>query len=89
MREANLRRAHEELGGLMNFYSFALANLTCAVISAKWALDLGRDGAQQILWALAGALFGPLALLELYIWLLVKRSKELRESNHSPKCDET
>lgn len=65
----------------MDIYSFALVSLTCAVISAKWALDLGRDGAQQILWALAGALFGPLALLELYIWLLLKKNRELRESS--------
>jgi hypothetical protein len=41
-----------------------------AVISAKWAMDLGCSQARQIIWFVAGLLLGPLAMLILYVRLL-------------------
>lgn len=44
--------------------------LVCAVISAKWAMDLGWSQARQIIWFVAGLLLGPVAMLILYVRLL-------------------
>ena len=54
----------------------AVSNATCAVVCAKWALDLGFSQLRQILFLLAGLLFGPLTLLILYIYLINKAKKE-------------
>jgi hypothetical protein len=51
------------------FGYMVVGNFACAVISAKWALDLGLSGPRQALWALGGIIFGPLALLDLYLKL--------------------
>ncbi len=59
------------------FLYLVAGNLTCTVISAKWALDLGFSGPRQALWALGGLLFGPLALLDLYLKL--RRSSNIPE----------
>ncbi len=52
---------------------------TCAVISAKWAMELGFSQLRQAIWGLAGLLLGPLALLILSIRLLGAR-QSARES---------
>ncbi len=54
----------------------AVSNVTCAVVCAKWALDLGFSQLRQILVFLGGLVFGPLTLLILYIYLIDKAKKE-------------
>jgi hypothetical protein len=51
------------LGGL----AFAFV---CAVICAKWAMELGFSQLGQVLWGIAGLLAGPVILLILYVRLL-------------------
>ena len=51
----------------VTYASFAFA---CAVISARWAMDLGCSQSRQILCGLGGFIFGPLMLLVLYVRLL-------------------
>jgi hypothetical protein len=46
---------------------FALA---CAIICARWAMELGFSLFGQLLWGLAGWLVGPFAMLILYVRLL-------------------
>jgi hypothetical protein len=53
-----------------------VANIVCALICAKWALDLGFSQVRQILFLIAGVLFGPLALLILYVYLVKKAGNE-------------
>jgi len=55
--------------------SIAVANVTCAIVSAKWALELGVNQVRQILFLLAGLLFGPLTLLVLYVYLMENAKK--------------
>jgi hypothetical protein len=47
-------------------------NFTCAIISAKWALDLGCTQFRQILFLLGGLLLGPWILILLYVDLVRK-----------------
>ena len=54
----------------------AVSNATCAVVCAKWALDLGFSQLRQILFLIGGLLFGPLTLLVLYIYLVNKAKRE-------------
>jgi len=42
----------------------------CAVICAKWAMDLGWCQVRQMLCFAAGLLLGPLAMMILYVRLL-------------------
>jgi len=53
-----------------------VSNLSCAVISAKWALDLGFSQIRQIIFLIGGLLFGPIMLLILYVFLINKAKKE-------------
>ena len=46
--------------------ALGIALATCAVISAKWALDLGYGQVSQFLHAIGGLVIGPLVLLILY-----------------------
>ena len=55
---------------------FIFGNFVCAIICAKWALELGFSQFRQILFLLAGILFGPLALLILYMYLINKAKAE-------------
>ncbi|MDH5467557.1 MAG: hypothetical protein OEY25_09080 [Candidatus Aminicenantes bacterium] len=52
------------------------ANVLCALISAKWALDLGFSEGRQLLYLIGGLLLGPLMLLILYIRLQYKHRAE-------------
>lgn len=52
----------------------AVSNVTCAIVCAKWALDLGFSQVRQVVFLLGGVLFGPLTLLILYM-LLVNKAK--------------
>jgi hypothetical protein len=56
----------------------AVCNVYCAIVCAKWALDLGVGQARQILFLIGGLLFGPLMMLSLYIHLINKAKKEGR-----------
>jgi len=53
-----------------------LSNLSCAIISAKWALDFGFSQVRQIIILIGGLLFGPIMLLILYILCIQKAMKE-------------
>ena len=62
--------------------AIAVSNLTCALVCAKWALDLGYSQSRQILFLIGGLLFGPLVLLVLYVYLIRKaRSEKLPGGN--------
>ena len=60
--------------------AFAASNLVCAVICAKWALDLGYTQFRQILFLFGGLLLGPLMLLILYTRLVYKARLEGQRS---------
>ena len=57
-----------------------LTNIACAIICAKWALDLGYSQSRQIIWGLGGMFFGPLIMLLLYIRLIYKSKSERKSS---------
>ena len=52
------------------------ASVLCALISAKWALDLGFSEGRQLLYLIGGLLLGPFMLLILYIRLQYKQRAE-------------
>lgn len=56
--------------------AIALSNITCAVVCAKWALDLGYSQSRQVLLLIGGLFFGPLILLILYVYLVRKAKAE-------------
>lgn len=51
-------------------------NAVCALVSAKWALELGFSQLRQILILIGGLIFGPLMLLILYVYLILKARRE-------------
>lgn len=55
--------------------TIAAMNAVCAVVSAKWALELGFGQFRQILYLIAGCILGPLGLLILYVHLILKAKK--------------
>jgi len=55
------------------YSSFAIV---CAIISAKWAMDLGYSQFRQIIFGIGGLIFGPLMLLILYVRLLYQAKTE-------------
>lgn len=55
--------------------SIVVANFTCAIVCAKWALDLGASQVRQMLFLVAGLLFGPLTLLVLYVYSIENAKK--------------
>ena len=50
--------------------------LTCAILAARWAMDLGFRQTSQALWGLLGLALGPVALVMLYVRLINKRKAE-------------
>ena len=56
--------------------AIVFSNVACAVICAKWALDLGASQARQVLFLIGGLMVGPLMLLVLYVFLVNKARKE-------------
>ena len=56
--------------------SVLLVNLSCAVICAKWALDLGCSQIRQLIFLTGGIFLGPIMLLILYVRLVRKTKKE-------------
>ena len=57
-------------------HAIAVSNAVCAVVCAKWALDLGLSQLRQVLYLVGGLLFGPLTLLVLYVYLVKKANSE-------------
>ena len=53
-----------------------LLNLSCAVICAKWALDLGLSQIRQLMFLIGRIFLGPIMLLILYVRLVNKTKKE-------------
>jgi hypothetical protein len=49
--------------------------IVCAIISGKWAMELGFSQFRQLLWIIAGLLFPPLVLLVLYVRMLHVRGR--------------
>jgi hypothetical protein len=58
--------------------SIAIGNAVCAIVCAKWALELGYSQTRQVLFLIGGLLFGPLTLLILYVYHVDKATKERR-----------
>lgn len=52
--------------------AIVMSNITCAIVCAKWALDLGFSQLRQLIFLIGGLLLGPLILLILYIYLINK-----------------
>jgi hypothetical protein len=60
----------------MDYTHAGLIVLTCAVVAAKWASDLGCRQSRQVLWGIAGLVLGPITLLLLYVRLVRKDQAE-------------
>lgn len=58
----------------------AAYNVLCAIIAAKWAMDLGVSQVRQVLFGVGGLLFGPLMLLVLYVFSLNEAKKQDKPS---------
>lgn len=58
------------------YSTIAGINIVCAVISAKWAMELGYSQVRQLLFLVGGLIMGPIMLLILYSYLLNKKLKE-------------
>jgi len=55
--------------------SILVSNVSCAIICAKWALDLEFSQFRQILFLIGGLILGPVMLLILYVFLINKAKK--------------
>ena len=51
-------------------------NIVCAVISAKWAMEMDYSQGRQLLFLIGGLIMGPFILLILYSYLLNKKQKD-------------
>ncbi len=60
----------------MELGSVAIVLIVCAIVSAKWTMELGRGQVSQLLHGIGGLLLGPLVLLILYVHLLRRRLAE-------------
>jgi hypothetical protein len=58
------------------YSTLAGMNVVCAIISAKWAMELGYSQGRQILHLIGAVILGPVMLLVLYIYLLNQRQKD-------------
>lgn len=52
--------------------TIVMGNMICALICAKWAMELGFSQFRQLLFLIGGLILGPIMLLILYIRLLYK-----------------
>jgi hypothetical protein len=48
----------------------AIVAVICAIVCARWAMELGFSQFRQLLWGIFGLVAGPLAMLCLYVRLL-------------------
>ena len=63
------------------YNTIAGINIVCAIISAKWAMELGFSQGRQILYLIGGLILGPIMLLLLYIYLLNKKLKDEKQAS--------
>ena len=56
----------------VDYASVGYVHVICAIICAKWAMDLGFSQTRQLLWGIAGLFLAPLILLILYARLIRK-----------------
>jgi len=61
-----------------NLPLYAGGSLLSAVVSAKWAMDLGYSQLSQFFWGVGGLILGPLMPFFLYIRLIYKCRAEGR-----------
>ncbi len=54
----------------IDFVTFSWFGMVCAIISAKWAAELGMSQLSQLCWAVLGFVLPPVALLALYARLV-------------------
>ena len=54
----------------MEYVPLGGLSLVCAIVSGKWAMELGFSQVSQLLWGVFGLVTGPLALLLLYARLI-------------------
>lgn len=47
-----------------NFVQYSAFAFVCAVISAKWAMDLGYSQSRQILFGIGGLMCGPASAVD-------------------------
>ena len=59
--------------------TIAGVNIVSAIISAKWAMELGYSQGRQIIYLIGGLILGPIMLLILYIYLLNTKLKEKKQ----------
>jgi Ni/Fe-hydrogenase subunit HybB-like protein len=62
------------------YSTIAGVNIVCAIISAKWAMELDYSQARQLLFLVGGLIMGPIMLLIVYSYLLNKKLKERKAS---------
>ena len=62
----------------MEYASYGAFALLCALVSAKWALELGFSQLRQFIWGVGGMILGPLLPLVLYI-RLVRRAAGVQD----------
>lgn len=63
-----------------NTIAYGSFALLCAVISAKWALDLGYSQTRQLVCGIAGLFLGPLMLLILYVRFVYQAKRQGKSS---------
>ena len=51
-------------------FAYGAFALVCAIICARWAMELGFSQFRQLVWGVAGLFAGPLVMLILYVRLL-------------------
>ena len=60
----------------VDYVTYGWIGVITAIISGKWALELGFRHWQQLLWMIAGFFFAPLVLLVLYVRLIRQFKQE-------------
>ena len=56
----------------VDYATVGYVHLIAAIVSARWAMDLGFSQLRQVLWGVAGFVAAPLVLLILYVRLIRK-----------------
>lgn len=67
------------------FSTIAGVNIVCAIICAKWAMELEYSQLRQLLFLIGGLILGPIMLLILYSCFLNKKLKEKKAEEQIAK----
>lgn len=65
----------------MEYASVGYVHAIAAIVCAKWAMELGFSQVRQLIWAAAGLLAAPVALLILYTRLVRKEEAGTKHSS--------